>query len=148
MWRKIVQLNGPRRALLLVALMLVLGLAMAPLAWHRSGSAGLLAEAVAGGLSLAGALVALAVFARFSRPDQVLYALAGGMLLRTALPLSAAAALYLSQPRLAEADLLLYLIAFYLPALALETVLIAAQAGGDQRPRAGSSRLGCQHGRS
>jgi hypothetical protein len=148
MWRKIVQLSGPRRALLLTALMLVLGAAMAPLAWLRAGSVGLVAETVAGGLSLAGALAALAVFARFSRPDQVLYAVAGGMLLRTGLPLAIAALLYLSVPQLAEADLLLYLIVFYLPALALETVLIAAQAGGDQQLRAGSNRLGCQHGRS
>ena len=141
------KLNGPRRALLLAALTLVLGLAMAPLAWFRAGSTGLAAEAAAAGLSLVGALAALAVFARFSRPDQVMYALAGGMVLRTALPLFAAAALYSSQPRLAEADLLPYLIVFYLLALALETVLIAAQAGGDPQPRAGSSRLGCQHGR-
>lgn len=126
--------------MLLTASMLVLGLAMAPLAWQQAGPTGLLAEALAGALSLCGAALALAVFGRFSRPDQVVQALAGGMLLRTCLPLAVAAGLYLRQPQLADAGLLVYLIVFYMPALALETALVVAQAGGDRQ--AESARAG------
>ncbi|HEX4147432.1 MAG TPA: hypothetical protein VHY20_00530 [Pirellulales bacterium] len=154
MWRKLARTGWAARALLLTAAMLVLGLAMAPVAWLRDGPHGLLAEAIAGGLSLAGAALGLAAFAWFSRPDQVLQALAAGMLLRTFLPLAAAAGLYLAQPALAAAGLLVYLLVFYLPALAFETALVVLHVGSvvnagssAGQSRAGASRLECQHGR-
>lgn len=148
MWRTVVQLSNRRRALVLAAMMLALGLALAPVAWVRNGVDGLLAEALAGGLSLAGALAALAMFARFPRADQVLHAMAGGMLLRSALPLAAGTALYLSQPWLAKAGLLVYLVAFYLPALALETVLLVDLASKTSGTRAGADAREVAHGRS
>lgn len=102
-------------------------LPVAPLAYAISGSAGMIAAAVAAGLCLVGAVVALVATLPFRAASGAMYTLAIGMLARTFIPLAAGVVLHARVPLLAGAGVIEYLLIFYLIALATETVLTVAK---------------------
>ena len=108
----------------------VLGLAVlaayavvAPVAGLLSGADGLAAAAVAAGLCLLGAILALLVCRSFRGPQRAWQGVLAGMLPRMGVPLAFALVLHLRGGPLAEAGLLVYLVVFYPVTLSLETAL-------------------------
>jgi len=111
-----------RAAVLVSAVALTYAVAAA-VAWNLSGTAGLQASAVAAGVCLFGAALALVVSHRFRDPESVLYGVLFGMLLRMGIPLAFAVYIFLEGGGLAEAGVLYYFVAFYPVTLGVETVL-------------------------
>ena len=97
--------------------------AVAPVANAVSGPAGLAAAAVAAGLCLTGAGLALAASRRFREPDNAWQGVLIGMLLRMGVPLLSALPIQFCGGRLAEAGVLVYLVVFYPVTLFVETAL-------------------------
>lgn len=108
----------------------VLGLAVAvafalvgPVAWYLAGPLGLTAAAVAAGLCLVGATVALLSVHLFRGPSVAVAGVLLGMAARMVIPLGGGFVLHTHGGPLAEAGLLYYLLVFYPITLALETWL-------------------------
>lgn len=112
---------------LVAGVLCVAWLPVAPVAYAISGSAGVIAATVAGGVCLVGAEFALIATLPFSGPSAAMVSLAVGMLARTLIPLSAGVVLHASVPFLAGAGMIIYLLIFYMIALATETVLTVAK---------------------
>jgi hypothetical protein len=98
-------------------------LAIAPIAVHYAGIAGLAAAAVAAVLCLAGACPALVICNRLRKPNEALAGLLAGTLVRMGVPLMFGLAIHFCGGPLAEAGLIYYLLIFYLVTLAAGTVL-------------------------
>jgi hypothetical protein len=106
--------------------MLITGSIVAPVAYWRSGIAGLVSAAVAWATCLVSGLLALCLAQLFNDLNKFLYEVLAGSLVRTALPLGAALAVHLQGGVLAKAGFLYYILAFYLVTLVVETVMAAA----------------------
>jgi hypothetical protein len=112
------------RAAFLAVLVLVAGAIILPLGWAMSYSrTGILAGAVAGGVCLLAAWIALALSEPLHRRQQVLGVVLVGMLVRMGIPLAAALGVYFLGGPLADAGFLYYLVAFYPVTLTAETLL-------------------------
>lgn len=98
-------------------------LAVAPIAWAIGNTTGLIASAVAAGLCLAGATLALLVTYFFRGSNLALQNLLLGMLLRMGVPLMLGLVLHTQVDQLAAGGMLYYLVGFYLVTLTVETVL-------------------------
>jgi hypothetical protein len=134
---KLERLSLPARLALLGAIVIAAYACIAPLAFSRSGNAGLIAAAVAAGVCLFGAAVGLGMASMFRTPQSAMYGVAMSMLARTALPLALGVTLQMNIASLADAGFVYYLLAFYGVALATETILSVAQlAGGSNHTRA------------
>jgi hypothetical protein len=111
------------RTAALFAAVAVAYLAVAPVAWAISNAIGLLASAVAAGLCLAGATLALMVTYILRGPHLALQNLLLGMLLRMGVPLMLGLVLHTQVDLLAAGGMLYYLVGFYFVTLTIETVL-------------------------
>ena len=120
---KVRNLGLSGRAMVLTAVMLLLGAAVAPLAWWHSGAVGLLAAGSSAMVCWIGALGALVVNDHCRGPSRALHGLAGSIALRTGLPLLLALAMRFHGGALLKAGGVYYLLVFYLAALAVETPL-------------------------
>lgn len=120
-------------AVLLATVLAVYGL-VAPVAGSVSGPVGLAVAAIAAGLCLLGAGLALAACRLFGRPEHALHALLAGMLLRMGVPLGFALALQVRGGPVAEAGLLVYLVVFYPVTLFVETALSLPNGDRPQHP--------------
>ena len=89
--------------------------------WH--GRTGLRAVAVAAGVCLLGALVALVIAHGLRAPRYALYGLLLGMAARMGIPLGCGLAFHLRGGALVDAGLLYYLLVFYPVTLGVETAL-------------------------
>jgi hypothetical protein len=112
---------------LVAGVVVVAWLPIAAVAYAISGSAGVIAAAVAAGVCLIGAEFALIAMLPFGGPSAAMQFLAVGMLARTLIPLVAGVVLHLTVPFLAAAGMIFYLLVFYMIALATETVLTLAK---------------------
>jgi hypothetical protein len=121
------RLGFPAQAGLVAGVVVVACLAVAPVAYAISGSAGVIAAAVAALVCLIGALFALIAMLPFGGPSAAMYSLTVGMLARTIVPLVCGVVLHLRVPFLAGAGMIFYLLVFYMIALATETVLTVAK---------------------
>ena len=121
------QLRFLSRCAIYLATMLLTWLSVAILAQAFAGADGVWAASVAAGICLASGILAIGLTALLRGPSLALYAMLVGMLVRMALPLLVGGALQLQGGALAEAGLLLYLTAFYLVTLTMDTVLMVAQ---------------------
>ncbi|MBN2475769.1 MAG: hypothetical protein JXB62_14250 [Pirellulales bacterium] len=101
----------------------------ASVGWHVSGPVGLGASAVAAGVCLLGATLALVISYWLRDPASALYGMLFGMLFRMGIPLAFAVAIHLWGGVLAEAGVLYYLVAFYPVTLAVETALSLPPTG-------------------
>lgn len=127
-------------ALLLAAVVVVYG-AVAPVAAYLVGTDGLVAAAVAGGLCLLGAELALLLCRRYRGPKEVWKGALLAMLPRMGIPLAAALVLQLLGGTTARGGVLLLLLVFYPVTLTLETALTLP--GNDEaQPASGVSRNG------
>jgi hypothetical protein len=109
-----------------------------PAAWLSSGIPGLAAVAASAGVCLVAALASLAIAHLLRGPAVTLQALLLSMLVRMGIPLAFAVMAYLRAAPLVNAGLMYYLVIFYLPVLAVETVLscppTAAANGASDAP--------------
>ncbi len=112
-----------KRVLLLGLTVALLFSVVGPIAWFLSGKPGLTAAAVAAGICLLSATLALIVSYALRRPAVALYGLLFGMALRMGIPLVFAGAVHLYGGGLAKAGVLYYLLVFYPLTLGIETVL-------------------------
>jgi len=112
---------APRTAILMAAVLFAY-LFCAPVAWKVGGLSGLCASGLAAATCLAGAVGALLISLRLGGAFGGLPSLAGGMMFRLGLPLlSGLVAVCRGGP--SDRVFLCWLIAFYLVALAVETLL-------------------------
>jgi hypothetical protein len=122
------------------AVVVILALVLAPLDYLFTGGTGLMALVVAGGVSLAAAVIALAVGRLFRGTRQAMYASLAGMLIRMSVALAAALVLRYGTAALAGGAMMFYLLVFYLATLSIETTLMVARIRPDvHRPEAGNS---------
>ncbi|MFP6614176.1 MAG: hypothetical protein VB835_17840 [Pirellulales bacterium] len=108
---------------LLIAAVLFSYFLVAPVAWLISGRVGLLAAAVAAGLCVVAALVALLVNFFFHGPALALHSMVAGMMLRMGIPLAVGMVLHQKVELLATHGMLYYMVVFYFISLATEVVL-------------------------
>ena len=130
------RLRNARLAVQLSALLVVVlcvYAVVAPIAGRLDGGLGIAAAAVAAGLCLAGAGVALAAANALRSPDRVLVGMLIGLIARMFIPLGFGVGLYFYSPPLADAGLLVYLLVFYPLTLGVETAL-ALPVGNSRRP--------------
>ena len=120
-------------AVLLAAALAVYAM-VAPVAGSLGGWVGLAAAAVAAGLCLLGAELALVACRLLDNPKYVLCAMLVGMLLRMGIPLASALAIQFQGGALAKAGLLVYLVVFYPVTLFVETAL-SLPSGEDPQHR-------------
>jgi hypothetical protein len=109
-----------------VVLTLVVLLALPVFAWvghWRSGTAGILAAAVAAGLCWCGAMLALLLAGWLRNGQQAVNGVLAGMLFRMGVPLVAGLALHMQGGSLAEAGVFGMTLAFYFVTLIAETLL-------------------------
>ncbi|NQT11883.1 MAG: hypothetical protein HQ582_03985 [Planctomycetes bacterium] len=116
---------------------------VAPVAGYLAGGVGLAAAAVAAGLCLAGATVALLSVHLFRGSSGALAGVLLGMAARMVIPLGGGFALHSHGGPLAEAGLLYYLLVFYPITLALETWLSLPETGSPERYSGASMEKGC-----
>jgi hypothetical protein len=124
--------TGARITLATAAISLAFLMA-AGLAYELRGTEGVAAAGVAAMICWLGAIAAVPVSSLFRGPAAVTYGVGLAMFARMALPLAVGVTLHALVPRLAEAGMIYYLLAFYFLALALDTTLAVAQI-----PRSGS----------
>jgi hypothetical protein len=111
------------QAAVLVGMVLAVYAAVAPVAGALSGTVGLAAAAVAAGLCLAGAGLALVACRLYRDSKRALQGVLIGMVLRMGVPLLSALAIQVQGGGLARAGLLVYLVVFYPVTLFVETAL-------------------------
>jgi hypothetical protein len=97
--------------------------AVAWLAYGRSGSIGIAAAAIAGGICWLSASLALATVYLGQMLNNPVGGILGGMFFRMGLPLGVGMAIQQSHPPLANAGTFLMILALYLVALVAETLL-------------------------
>ncbi len=141
---KVRNLGLSGRAMVLTAVMLLLGAAVAPLAWWHSGAVGLLAAGSSAMVCWIGALGALVVNDHCRGPSRALHGLAGSIALRTGLPLLLALAMRFHGGALLKAGGVYYLLVFYLAALAVETPLSLPAGKETNLPRPGHTLASTQ----
>ena len=125
------------RAALLTGVVAVLYAAVAPVAWHLRGAAGLSAAAVAAAVCWAGATLALVASHLMRGANAALYGLLFGMALRMGVPMIAALVVYVRRGTLADAGVLYYLLVFYPLTLGVETALSLPKIKPASRPPEG-----------
>ena len=111
------------RVTVITAVMLLLYVASAPLAWWHSGGIGLLAAGTSATVCLIGRVGGLVASDHCRGPSRALHGLACSMAARTGLPLLLAIAMRFQDGALFKAGGVYYLLVFYLAALAVETPL-------------------------
>jgi hypothetical protein len=111
------------QAAVLAGAVLAVYAAVAPVAGALSGMVGVAAAAVAAGLCLAGAALALLVCRLYRDPKGALWRVLIGMFLRMGVPLLGGLAIQVQGGRLAKAGVLVYLVVFYPLTLFVETFL-------------------------
>ena len=126
-WNKLGRLGHPAQAGLVCAVVAFVWLLVAPVAYLVSGTAGPWAAAAAASVCLFGAGLALAIAALFRGPVAAMHGMVLGMLARMLFPLLLGVALHLKVPSLSEAGMVYYLLIFYMPTLAAETMLLLAR---------------------
>lgn len=125
--RKLASLGLVAQAAFVAAALAAAWVAVAPLAWGVSGSFGLVMALLAASLCWLGALFSLLISALLRSSDSIMSRLALGMTARAMVPLVLGTGLHVKYPQLAAAGLILYVVAFYLVALAADTALLVAQ---------------------
>lgn len=118
----------------LTAAVLVVYAAVSPVAGYIGGAMGMAAAAVAAGLCLAGAGLALVVCRLFRDPKRAFQGVLIGMFLRVGVPLLAALGIQAQGGGLAAAGLFVYLLVFYPVVLIVETALSLPPDDRPQRP--------------
>ena len=121
-------------AALLIAVLCVYAV-VGPVAGRLKGGLGVAAAAIAAGLCLAGAGVALAAANALRSPERALLGMLIGLIARMFIPLGCGVAMFFYSPPLAEAGILVYLLIFYPLTLGVETAL-ALPVGNS--PKSGS----------
>ena len=119
-------LRDARLAIQLVALLvavLCVYAVVAPIAGRLEGRLGIAAAAIAAGLCLVGAGVALTAANILGARDRVLCGMLIGLIARMIIPLGFGVGLHFYSQPLAEAGLLVYLLVFYPVTLGVETAL-------------------------
>ena len=96
---------------------------VAPIAGRLDGGLGIAAAAIAAGLCLAGAGIALVAANALGAPDRILYGVLIGVIARMFIPLGFGVGLHFYSRSLADAGLLVYLLVFYPLTLGVETAL-------------------------
>lgn len=129
--KKLGRLGPSSQAALVCGVVTALWLLAAPVAYNRTGLDGLFAAAIAGGITMLGATLALVLNSVFRTPATAMHAMALSMLARTMLPLGLGVVLHFNVPALATAGMIYYLLVFYLAALALDTTLSLAHLAGN-----------------
>ena len=114
----------------LVAVVLCVFGVVGPIAGWLDGGLGVAAAAIAAGLCLAGAGIALAAASALRSPDRVLVGALIGMIARMIIPLGFGMGLHFYNTPLAEAGLLVYLLVFYPVTLGVETALVVLGKNG------------------
>lgn len=127
LWRERHRLGLAFRCALLAGLVLTVCALVGPIAGLRSGTVGLLACALAAGLCLAGALVALISGHRIGGQSPLL-GLLTGMAARMGIPLLGGLTIFFFGGPLAEAGILYYLLVFYPVTLVADIGLSLPQA--------------------
>ena len=118
---------------------------VAPIAGWLKGGLGIAAAAIAAGLCLVGAGVALAAAIVLRASNRALVGMLIGLVARMFIPLGTGVGLHFYSQPLAEAGLLVYLLVFYPVTLALETAL-ALPGGNTSGTCSGSDGLVGQDG--
>lgn len=146
-WLRAVRHSVALQFVLLLATVAALSSLIVPTGYWLGGQAGLIAAAASGVICLLGAASALGVNAALARVD-ALAAMLVSMALRTGVPLALGFVLHFRWAALADAGVMFYLVAFYLPTLLVETLLSlpeaapaagrGASAGSIARPRRGT----------
>ncbi len=129
------------RSVVLVGAVLLVYAGVAPVAGMLSGPVGLAAAAVAAGLCLGGALLALLTARRSADPSSAMLGVLIGMLMRMGVPLFSGLAIQVHGGRLAQAGLLVYLVVFYPVTLFVETALTLPGGDGGRGSRGGSEEV-------
>jgi hypothetical protein len=107
----------------LFAVLAPLAIAMACFAYSRSGTIGIVAAAIAGGICWVSASLALVAAFLGQRWNNPIAGILGGTLLRLGLPLAGGLAIQQTQPALAQAGCFTMILGLYLVALVVETAL-------------------------
>ena len=123
MWQSLRKLGLIGRSVAIALLVLGLSLIIAPLAWYFSGVWGVSAMASAAALCLLGAIAALYVNQFFVSPKDAFMGILLGMGLGMGVPLMFGAVIHIYGGPLSQAGFLHYLLIFYLPTLAIKTIL-------------------------
>jgi hypothetical protein len=111
------------RSAIIVTLIVVLCFIIFPIAWSLNGVMGLCAAALSAVICLISVLVALFLNNLFSSPKQAFMGILLGMAIGTGIPLMLGAAIHLYGGPLSQAGFIYYLLIFYLPTLAIKTIL-------------------------
>jgi len=126
--------NGAQSAIgAALVVTLVFLLAFPAFGWwglHFHGLSGVSAAVVAGLVCWVAGLVALATVAVLNKPQQVVHAVAMGMLLRMVIPMAAGMLLVKASAPLAEAGVFGMIVGFYLIGLVVETYLAVQLVAG------------------
>jgi hypothetical protein len=112
----------------LVAVVLCVFGVVGPIAGWLNSGLGVAAAAIAAGLCLAGAGIALAAASALRSPDRVLVGALIGMIARMIIPLGFGMGIHFFYPPLADAGLLVYVLVFYPLTLAVEVSLTLPNA--------------------
>ena len=112
-----------RACAVLFAVLAPLSIAIACFAYTRSGTVGIVAAAIAGGLCWVSGSLALAAAFLGQRWNNPIAGILGGTLLRLGFPLAGGLAIQQTQPPIAQAGCFTMILGLYLVALAVETVL-------------------------
>jgi len=117
------EMGFPARLRVLTAVVALVGVVAIPVGLATAGPMGAAAALAAGGICLFSGVVALLVAELCRVPELFLWGVLGGMGVRMALPLAAAALVHYRAEGLANAGFMYYLVPFYLIVLVTETVL-------------------------
>lgn len=116
------------QALILVVFEAILFAAAAPLALYLHPAAGIIAAVLAAGVCLASALLALWMHHLFPDPQSVLTSTLLGMAFNMVIPFAFGIGIHLHGGSLSAAGFLYYLLFFYLPTLAVKTILTVSRS--------------------
>jgi hypothetical protein len=105
-------------------------------AWPSYGHSGVVASLSAAAVCWAGAGLAMSVSSLFRQPERALAMTAVGMALRMGLPLVAVLVVAAQGAALAEARFVIYILAYYLVALVVETWLTVKLVSTPRRAEA------------
>jgi hypothetical protein len=131
LWLALGRLGFIAESGILATVVAAVWLLLAPLGYAQAGTAGLVAAAVAAGVSLAAAQIALTIGHLFRGPAAPMYGMVAGMFARMSVALLVGVTLQRGMPALADAAMILYLLVFYLVTLFVETVMLVAKIRPD-----------------
>jgi hypothetical protein len=124
------------QGVLAAAMLTACGLLTYFYAWQVYGRDGVVASVSAAAVCWAGAGLAMSLSGLFRQPERALAMTAVGMALRMGLPLVAVLVVAVQGGALAEARFVIYILAYYLVALVVETWLTVKLVSTPQRAEA------------